>query len=40
LGSSADALNAATLLARWESIPAVDASDLRRDLDSVILPAV
>jgi prevent-host-death family protein len=34
------ALNSETLLARWRSIPVVDAAVLRADLDSVISPAV
>lgn len=33
-------LNASTLLARWQSVPVVDGTDLRRDLDSLITPAV
>lgn len=33
-------LNAATLLARWQSVPVVDRAGLRGDLDSVISPAV
>lgn len=34
------ALNASSLVARWQSVPVVDAADLRRDLDSLITPAV
>ncbi|MFN2487236.1 MAG: type II toxin-antitoxin system prevent-host-death family antitoxin [Acidimicrobiia bacterium] len=34
------ALNASSLVARWQLVPVVDRADLRRDLDSSITPAV
>ncbi|MFN2486871.1 MAG: type II toxin-antitoxin system Phd/YefM family antitoxin [Acidimicrobiia bacterium] len=34
------ALNASTLVARWQSVPVVDGADLRRDLDLLITPEI